>query len=110
MIKTRTGEKLIQLSNKSIDPCTFCEKITNFLAESETPNKETPESSFNDIIELEKTGDDVIAVNQVNGTNSKFSSKIYPAKSEKNASVIFVEIYLLIFVWILLLLSNSLKE
>ena len=43
IIDPRTGEKLIQIQSNKFDSCSFCEKITSFLCDFETPNNEEEE-------------------------------------------------------------------
>ena len=53
IIDPQTGEKLTQFPTK-IDPCTFCEKVTTFLCDHETPFKETDQQDEDEIVEVEK--------------------------------------------------------
>jgi len=44
ILDPRTGEKLVQYQSTKLDPCSFCERLTNFLCENEPDFKSTSDA------------------------------------------------------------------
>ena len=69
ILDPRTGEKLMQFNRAKIDQFMFCEKVTGFLADYDSPIKdfvsESDSNSKTDIIKVDDE-DDVVVVNNVN--------------------------------------------
>lgn len=98
IIDPRTGEKVMQFNSSKIDPLIFCEKVTNFLCdydsplkEDESPSKYLPpnyirnstvkKESSNEIVQVDDDQDDVIVVNGnsklTNGHNDEKVSDLF---------------------------------
>ena len=64
ILDPRTGEKLIQYNSSKLDPCSFCEKITNFLCENEPDFKQNITDDVIEILETKKKDQEVVVIDE----------------------------------------------
>jgi len=85
ILDPRTGEKLVQYQSNKLDPCSFCERLTNFLCENEPDFKPAC-----DVVELggdsNKASDEIVIVDEqsktyVNGFSSQHKKQEKPKRA-----------------------------